>query len=398
MKIAVVFDDLIQFGGAERLLLAIHELYPNAPVFTSLASRTWLTRCKDKRIRLVTSFMQKLPIKRSLNRFYGLLGLHVLAFESFKFAGYDIVLSISARFAHAVVTKPGTTHVCYMNSPGRMFWEPGDYFNQEGVLQNDWARRLFWFMASPLLSLLRLWDYACAQRVDYFIANSKVSQDRIKKYYRRDSTIIYPFVDDFRIAGQVLPSSLSTRPALGESAGPLVTGAPAPYYLVITRLNAWKRVDIAIEACRMTQNRLKVIGEGPDRTKLENLTHGQENIEFLGYVDEQAKIAAIQNCAALIITQKEDFGVTALEAASLGKPVLAYRAGGVLETVLEGMTGAFFNEQTPQSLAQALTDFNPSNYDSQNCIAQSKNFSKQKFLRELDDFIKTVYDSKNILH
>jgi len=416
MKLALVFDDLIQFGGAERLLLAVHELYPDAPVFTSLASDGWLRRCKDKNVQLKTSFMQKLPFKKQLNRFYGLLGLHILAFESFKFDDFDVVLSISARFAHAVVTKPGTTHICYMNSPGRMIWEPWDYFEREGFLQNRFVRKLFWIFASPFLTILRLWDYACAQRVDFFIANSKTPQVRIRKYYRRDSQIIYPFVDDLVGAGQGAVIPVTSDPADPPKAGRGFSedGNAAPYFLVVTRLSPWKRVDIVIEACKAVGVNLKIIGEGSDKDRLieiavnDQATHNvtlakspvnpalqKSTIEFLGYVSDEEKSQVMQNCQALIVTQKEDFGITALEAMALGKPVLAFRAGGALETVIEEVTGDFFDPQTSQALAQTLSRFNPSNYKTQDCINRSLEFSKQKFLSQLDEFVKKVYHSTN---
>ncbi len=431
MKIALVFDDLIQFGGAERLLLAVHELYPDAPVYTSLASDEWIARCKEKNIRLVTSWMQGLPFKRSLNRFYGLLGLHALAFESFKFDDFDVAISISARFAHGIATKPCTLHICYMNSPGRMFWESQDYFDRENFLRYDLVRRLFWFFATPFLSLLRLCDYAGARRVDYFIANSKTPQARIAKYYKRDSSIIYPFVDDIDQLKGRAPVTSDSAVRLGGR-GPSEDGGVAPYYLVVTRLNAWKRVDIAIEACKTIGANLKIIGEGPDRLRLEKLATGNNkiasatprddigdngqsdgsddnprgnqtdsrddtSIDFLGYVSDEEKTHAMQNCTALIVTQKEDFGITALEAMALGKPVIAYRAGGVLETVIEGVTGEFFDAQTPQSLAQKLSSFTPSTYKAQDCINQSSNFSKQKLLTKLDEAVKTLYNRKTNL-
>lgn len=375
MRIAIVFDDLIQFGGAERLLLAVHELYPDAPVYTSVANDEWLKRCADLHIDLKTSFMQKLPFKKLLNRFYGLLGLHVLAFESFKFDNFDIVLSISARFAHGVITKPGTIFVCYMNSPGRMFWESHDYFCQGKLFQQE---KPFWYLVMPFLSLHRLCDYASAQRVDYFIANSLISKERIRKYYRRDSVVVYPFVDVVdKLAYQEIDH------ANGEK----------DYFLVITRLNAWKRVDIAIDACKKAGVHLKIIGEGSDRKRLEDLS-GRDSgeVELLGYVSEQEKISAILGCKALILTQKEDFGITALEAMLLGKPIIAYRAGGALETVAEGATGEFFDTQDADCLAKTLQHFNPSIYKPEDCKSQAGKFSKQKFLHQLDEFLKKVYD------
>jgi len=381
MKIALIFDDLIQFGGAERLLLAVHELYPDAPIYTSLASDEWIKRCEDRKVDLRTSFMQKLPFKEQLNRFYGLLGVHTLAFESFKFDSFDVVLSISARFAHGVLTKPRTTHVCYMNSPGRMFWEPRDYFEREGFLQNDILRPMFWFFVMPLLSLLRLWDYSAVQRVDYLIANSKTPENRIKKYLQRNSRIIYPFVSIER-GGQTQIPVREDPPTL-------------PYYLIITRLQSWKRVDLAIEACKKLNLRLKIIGAGADKVRLKKLSN--KNIEFLGYVSEEEKYRMLEGCQALIVTQKEDFGITALEAMLVGRPVIAYGAGGALETVVKNVTGEFFEVQDAESLAAVLSTFDPLHYKPQDCRARATKFSKQKFVRELDEFIKNVYHKQNSL-
>ncbi|MBU0649915.1 glycosyltransferase [Patescibacteria group bacterium] len=369
MKLAIIFDDLIQFGGAERLLLAAHELYPDAPVYTTVASEAWQEKCLAHHIDLRTSYMQKLPFKVALNRFYGLAGLHTLAFESFKFDEYDVVLSISARFAHGVVCKPGTLHICYMNSPGRMFWEMADYFS--------WAAPWQWAVAAPFLSLLRLWDYTAAQRVDYFIANSRTPQSRIAKYYGRTAQIIYPFVESSEIAEE--------KTGVGEG------------YLVISRLISWKRIDLAIKACCLAGIPLTVIGDGPEKPGLMALATNDQ-VRFLGYVSEEEKQAAIDKCRALIVTQKEDFGLAALEAMARGKPVIAYGAGGALETVIAGVTGEFFEAQTADSLAKVLAGFDPLNYQPAACVRQASKFTKQKFLAAVDEFIKKVYDDQTVLH
>jgi glycosyltransferase involved in cell wall biosynthesis len=263
-----------------------------------------------------------------------------------------------------------------------MFWEPWDYFEREEFISYRTLKRAFWFFAAPLLSLLRLWDCSAAQRVDYFMANSKTPQNRIKKYYRRDSTIIYPFADS------VYSEGVETK-EYGDAT------SRQPYYLVITRLQPWKRVDIAVEACKKMGIRLKIIGVGSDENRLKKMS--DEHVEFMGYVSEEEKYRALENSHALIITQKEDFGITALEAMSAGKPVIAYKAGGVLETVINGVTGEFFEEQTADSLSQVLLNFNPSNYKSEDCKTRAAKFSKQKFMQELDEFVKNVYHKKTNL-
>lgn len=371
MKIAVVYDDLIQFGGAERLLLAVHELWPNAPIYTSYASHEWLSRCKKEGIILKTSFMQHLPFKKKLNRIYAPLLFYCLAFEGFNFDEYDIVLSLSSRFAHGVITKPKTVHICYMNTPGRMFWNPSEYFKS--------TNKLLTFLIQPFLSHLRIWDYTAAQRVNYFIANSKTPGERIKKYYQKEAMAVYPFVDD-----KFLNNSVSIK--------------NNKYYLIISRLVPWKRIDIAIEAFNRLNIPLKIIGSGSDSNRLKNLAN--KNIEFLGYVDEEQKMKYISECTALIQPQNEDFGITPLEAMAFGKPVIAYGCGGALETVIQGVTGEFLYYQTVGDVIKTVESFNYAKYNLDDCRNQALKFTKKKFKNEIKNFVSNVYfkvvDTKNI--
>ncbi len=360
MRIALVFDDLIQFGGAERLLLALHEIWPAAPVYTSVASKRWQAVCTKLGITLKTSFLQYFPFAVKLNRFYSCLLLHTLAFESFDFSEFDVVLSVSSRYAHGIITKATTTHVCYMNSPGRMFWEPFSYFEHEkyGRLHK---------LLLPMLSHLRVWDYAAAQRVDHFIANSRLPHARVAKYYKRQSKIIYPFVEDY-VHG---------------------VSADAGYFLVISRLLPWKRVDIAVKAFAELELPLKIVGEGPDKARLVRMA--APNIEFLGYVSDRVKCVLLQKCRAVVVTQYEDFGLVPLEAMLFGKPVIAYGKGGVLETVIPGKTGTFFVPQDVTALVQALQRFDASVYNRWGCIAQAEKFSKAAFKKQMKDFMNRVY-------
>ncbi|MBD3366187.1 glycosyltransferase [candidate division WWE3 bacterium] len=372
LKIALVFDDLIQQGGAEKLLLAVHEMWPKAPVFTSLASKEWQEKCRQKNISLKTSFMQELPFKKQLNRFYSILGLHMVAFESFDLSNYDVILSISSRYAHGIITSPNTKHICYMNSPSRQFWQSREYFSQEGTLIKKLQGLLL-----PFLNHARLWDYTAAQRVDYFIANSPIPHARIKKLYKTESEIVFPFFDP--------PMGMDALSNLSASKN------KDDYFLVLTRLSAWKRVDVAIKACGALKHSLRIIGEGPAEKKLQKLGSTYENIEFLGYVSEKGKWKLLRNCKALIMTQKEDFGITALEAMYAGKPVIAYKKGGAQSTVLPQKTGEFFSQQTPQSLREVLQKFNPQAYKSQDCKDQANRFTKDKFQESLQEAVNKVY-------
>ena len=382
LKIALVHDDLIQHGGAERLFEVMIETFPEADVFTSMASNRWQVQSAKfkvqnlaQNLKLRTSFMQILPFKEKLYRHYFLL--YPVAFESFDFTDYDIVLSSSTRFAHGIVTRPETLHICYMNTPPRMFWEPERYFEPPPARPG-----LAKVVLAPFLSYLRLWDYTAAQRVDYFIANSKTPQARIKKYYGRDSTIIYPFVDLERFS---------------ECQCVNVSMCQSNYFLIVSRLTSWKKIDIAVEACNQLQLPLKIIGEGPDRPRLEKLAGlpvGRQDptVELLGRLTDEEVVSYYQSCSALIFPQKEDFGITPLEAMACGKPVVAFEGGGALETVLAGKTGEFFYPQTAEALATVLKDFDPNRYQKEDCRRQAEKFSKKRFQQELRSFVEKTYE------
>lgn len=372
MKIAIVHDDLIQFGGAEKVLMAIYEIWPKAPIYTSVASEEWQEVCREKQIELKTSFMQKLPLVKKLNRYYSVFLMHALAFESFDFSGYDVVISTSTRYAHSVITKPETTHICYMHSPGRMIWESSDYFKHENFGFFKPFKNFSKLFLSKPLSHLRKWDFVSAQRPDFFIANATLSKNRIDKYYKREATVIYPFVDFD------LFSDANTY--VGE------------YFLVVTRLASWKKVEIAIKACNKLGLPLKIAGSGPDEDRLKEMAGS--TVEFLGYVQDDEKVKLYAKSKALILTQKEDFGITPLEAMAAGKPIIAYGKGGALETVIEGKTGEFFDEQNPESLMEVLQNFNESNYGPYHCKAQAREFTKTKFQRKIKTFVQKVLKSE----
>lgn len=374
IKIALVFDDLIQYGGAERLLLDMHEVWPQAPIYTTVASKKWQILAKEKNITLKTSFMQHLPWIEKLNRYYAPFLLHTLAFESFDFSEFNIVISMSARFAHGIITKPKTKHICYMNSPGRMFWEPHDYFKKEQFHKSQFKKTMSNLILEPALSHLRTWDYCAAQRVDAFIANSDNIQRKIKKYYKKESTIIYPCADVEKLT-QIAQNQYIHKPA------------PNDYFLIITRLAAWKRVDLAVEACKQLGYKLKIIGNGPDMIRLKALAAGHSNIELLGSVDDTTKNALLCSCKAVINTQLEDFGIVPIEAMACGKPVIAFGAGGTLETVLNKKTGIFFEEQTTESLIEALRTFKVETYNSRDCITRARLFDKRIFQEKLQRYV-----------
>lgn len=365
LRVALVHDDFIQDGGAEKLFLAIAELFPAADIFTSMATDSWLSRLAKRKIR--TSFMQSLPFKEKLYRYY--FPLYPLAFESFDLSAYDLVISYTTRFAFGVITKPGTTHICYANSPGRMFWEGEQYFGPNSRLQT---------ILAPVLSYLRLWSFTAAQRVDHFIANSKNIATKVDRYLGRKASVVYPFVDlkKFRVrSSDFVERSMNHEPKTQD------------YFLVVSRLARWKRIDLAIEAAKQLGLRLKVVGTGPEKKKLEHAAGGDSSIQFLGSVPPAELAELYKNCQALIMTQEEDFGITALEAQASGRPVVAYKAGGALETVIAGKTGEFFEHQNAESLAGVLKQFRSDRYDSRECRENAARFSKEKFQSE---FIRKV--------
>ncbi|MCX6784036.1 MAG: glycosyltransferase [candidate division WWE3 bacterium] len=354
MKIALVHDDLIQFGGAEKMVLAMHEMYPEAPLYTSFASSDWVKKCNELNIHLRTSFMQRLPFKKELYKFYFLL--YPLAFESFNLSNYDVVISSSARFAHGVITKPTTYHICYKYAPGRAFWEPQKYF------QNlPWLIKIL----TPVLSYLRIWDFVAAQRVNKFLAVSTKTKEVVKKIYRRDSEVLYPFVE----TNNAVSSDIKL---------------PTDYFLIVSRLSPWKRVDVAIEACLKTGRNLIIVGEGSARGGLEQKTDNTQQILFLGHVNDNDLAAAYTNCKAVIITQEEDFGIVAVEAAAYKKPVLAFKAGGSLEIVKENVTGEFFWPQNAAALSDTIRNFDDHLYqDDRSYEVVTKQFSKHIFMTSL---------------
>lgn len=342
MKVALVHDDLVQWGGAERVLFALTELFPDAPIYTSVFDRSnkrLHNLFKDKDIR--TSFMQKIPGWKFLYK--ALMPVYPIAFEQFDFSEYGLVISHTTRFAKCIITKPSTKHLSLMHTPPRFLW------NYSGVTYNKFLNFLFGF--------LRVLDRISAVRVDEIISCSKNAQKRVRKNYGAETKVIQPFVEKDRF--------LNKKPFDGG------------YFLIISRLNDYKKVDLAINVFNKSGMRLKIIGKGPMEGKLK--ARALSNIEFLGSVNERILNEVILGCRAMIILAEEDFGLTSLEAQAAGKGVVAYKKGGVLETVIEGETGVLFIEQTEEALEEALVKFEGSNISQQKCRENAENFSREKF-------------------
>lgn len=355
-KIALIHDYLLCFGGAERVLKSFHEMFPEAPIYVI---------CYDKKIadkyfpnvKIVSSFIQKIPYFRKRPKY--LLPFLPLAIESFDLSVYDLVISSNSAFAKGIVTKPKTTHICYCHAPMRFVW---DYYHEYKKSRSAFAE-LAGIFTKTILHYLRIWDRHCEARVDHFIANSNFTKERIKKFYRRDAEVIYP----------PCVSAENTR-ILAEQ-----RGNNNDYFLVVSQLRRYKRIDVAIEAFNKLELPLIIIGDGDDRRRLQKMA--KPNIKFFGWLEDKDVIGYYSGCKAFIFPGEEDFGITAVEAMSFGKPVLAFRRGGVMESVIEGVTGEFFDDLESAVLADGVRRIseNYKNYNSDIIKQRALEFGKEKF-------------------
>jgi glycosyltransferase involved in cell wall biosynthesis len=280
--------------------------------------------------------------------------------EALDLRGYDLVLSSSSAFGKGVITKPGTLHICYCHTPMRWCWNYEEYVEREQL--GKVARRVLPF----LITGLRVWDQTSAMRVDDFIANSPVIAERIKKYYRREAVVIPPPVEASRF-----PATPATE--------------IADYFLALGRFIPYKRFDLAIEACNRLQLPLVVIGKGRDEERLKRIAG--PTIRFLGRLSDEEVIHYYRHCRAFLFPGDEDFGITPLEAQAAGRPVIAYGAGGALASVVDGVTGLFFREQTVESLVEVLAAFNERNFDADAIRNHALEFDTPRFQRRIMQFI-----------
>ena len=353
MKIALVYDRVNKIGGAERVLETLHEIWPKAPLFTAVYWPQGAPWAND--FKVIPSFLNKWPLAREHHEFYP--WLTPLAFESFDFSEFDVVLSVTSAEAKGIMTKPKTLHLCYCLTPTRYLWSGyREYFKNK--LQR--------FLAEPIVGYLRGWDKVAAQRPDFYLAISQEVQQRIKKYYQRESEVIYP------------PLDIKKWPAGKQTTN-------KSFFLVVSRLVPYKRVDIVVRAFNQLGWPLKIIGVGSEMKELKRIS--KSNIEFLGQLTDQELLGYYQDCRALIFPQVEDFGLVPLEAQSCGKPVIAFRGGGALETVIDKKTGMFFYPQTSRALIKKLKEFKINNYQAEDCRKNAERFDKEIFKKKFKQLV-----------
>jgi len=360
--VAIVCDFLTDVGGAERVVIAMAELFPEAPIFTLLFDAKRLAPFLDP-ARVRPSPLAGVPRFMRRNRFRRyLLSFFPRAVEAMDFSGYDIVISSAQSFSKGVITKPETLHLSYCHSPTRYLWDWHAEYLREQKLSGLKLRLVQW-----LTSGLRQWDVLAAERVDRFISNSENVRHRIQKYYRRDAVVIHP------------PVRMPEHALAKEHAG---------YFLIVSRLEPYKHIDLAVKAfARMKDLHLVVIGDGWQRAELEKVA--TENVEFLGYKDDATVTAYLQGARGLIFPGEDDFGIVPVEAMAAGKPVIAFGKGGALETVVEGQTGTFFYEATPKDLKEAVLRLitMERNFDPKKIRAHAEKFSEASFKKKLAAFV-----------
>ena len=352
VRVALIHDWLNQMGGAENVLETLVSMFPGAPVFTSMYApgvmpdsyRAWDIR---------TSWMQHLPGVTSHHQAY--LAAYPFAFGALDLHDYDLILSNKSGFCHGVRVPPGAVHVCYCLAPTRFLWQYGSYRQREQL--GPWLDVLL----RPVLALLRRWDYAAAQQVHHFIAISSEIRDRVRRFYDRESHVIFPPVD----VDSFLPA----------------TGAPGDYFLAGGRLVPYKRLDLAVLACSELGLKLVVYGDGRDAPALARLAG--PTVSFLGHVPRADLVRLYQQARAFIFPGWEDFGIAPVEAQAAGRPVIAFGGGGALDTIRAGQTGEFFWEQDVASLAAVLGRFDPAAYDPAACRANAECFSTGRFVSEI---------------
>jgi len=370
-KTAIVYDWIDKWGGVERVLLNLHGMFPNAVFYTSYYDKEKAGWAGGLNIK--TSFLQNFPNLIKKNRILSFI-FYPFAFESFDFSDYDLVISVSSSFGKSIITRPGTRHICYLLTPTRYLWShKKDYFKNN----------LINYLTSSYLNFFKKWDFTAAQRPDKIISISKTVRDRCLKYYKRNSEIVYPGFDTEywgKIKSKIKnPNDKSQMYSKYEILN-------TKYYLVVSRLEPYKKVDLVIKAFNKLKNKnLIIVGEGTGEEKLKEIAG--DNIIFMSKVSDAELGSLYSNAQALIMPQEEDFGYVALESQFFGCPVIAYKRGGATETIVDGKTGIFFSDQTGQSLMKAVERYDKIKYNLKKNTKDIRmvnvdKFAKKKFIEK----------------
>ena len=363
-KVAIVADQMTSYGGADAELLSILKILPHADIFTILFDKKKYPQIENN---VYTSFVQK--ISRFLPKGFSrhLKIFTPLAYENFNLDGYDLVISISAGPAKGIITGIYQPHVAMVMTPPRSLWD------NELNVRGSKLKWLYKPLSRVLNTHMRIWDWSISRRVDYWSANSRYVAQKIQKTYRKKATVIYPGIikKDYK--------KVDVRK---------LYNLPKKFALVVSRLYDYKRIDWAINACKQTDTNLVVIGEGPDLGYLKKIAKRDKRITFLGFVPDAQRDSFFKEAEVLLFCGIEDFGLVPVEAMSQGTPVLAYKEGGVLETVKEGVTGEFFKDE--EELSNLLKDFDKRRYNERKIISQAEKFTEAKFLNNLEKFLINV--------
>jgi glycosyltransferase involved in cell wall biosynthesis len=378
-KVAIIADQMSAFGGADREMFSILKLLPYSDIYTiQFNKEKYLHKYPDLKEKIHTSFVQKISNILPKHFYRHLKVLTPFAYESFDLRGYDLVISISAGPAKGVITQLDQPHIAMVMTPPRSLWD------KELNVRASKLKALYKPISVVLNTYMRIWDWTISRRVDYWTANSKFIAKKIKKTYNKKATVIYPGVEEkyFKNASKEQRKKVREKYDL-----------PEKFVLVVSRLYDHKRVDWAINACIKANKNLVIIGEGPDRKYLKKQTRGSKNIKFLGFVKDDMEVKTMYELSeVLLFCSLEDFGLVPVEAMASGTPVLGYGQGGLLETVKPKVTGELF--QTQEELVSLLINFDKTRYNEEQIKEHAKEFSEEKFLINLYNYLNQVYEKE----
>jgi len=362
MKLAIIHDFLNQYGGAERVVGYFLRIFPKVPVYTSIYfPDDTFNLFRDENI--TTTFMQKIP---GIRKYYKkLFFLYPYAFRSLKLYDYEIILGSSSSYSHFINKCKDSVHINYCYTPPRFLWDTKNYLEGERISSAM-------FMAvKPVIYFLRKMDLKQSERVDYYIAISEYVRSKIKKVYKRKSVVIYPPIEIKKYK---------------------FSKSKENFYLIVSRLKGYKRVDIAVKAFNMLGKKLLIVGVGEDENNLRKIAG--KNIKFLGTVSDSELVDLYSRARSLIFTGKEDFGLTPIEAQASGTPVVAYREGGASETIISGKTGFFFDRQEPEVLAEVIKKIEKNHLEPNRCRENAERFDFKNFKKDISSFIENVYKER----